>query len=48
MLCYSNDGLSMRRVDADYTAETGEVLFATEATEADLTAALALRDQLAD
>ena len=36
MLCYSNNGASMRAVDADYVAQDGEVLFPDDASDADL------------
>lgn len=39
MLCYSNNGASMRAVDTDYVAQDGEVLFPDHATDADLAAA---------
>ena len=39
MICYSNNGFSMRRVSDDYSAETGEVLFSTEPTETELASA---------
>jgi hypothetical protein len=32
MFCYSNNGLSMRSVDPDYVAQSGEVLFEGYAT----------------
>jgi hypothetical protein len=43
MLCYFNDGFSMRAVDDDYEPETGEVLFEGAPTEAALTAAFSDR-----
>ena len=36
MLCYSNNGASMRAVDLDYVAQAGEVLFADYATDVEL------------
>lgn len=39
MLCYSNNGASMRAVDADYVAQDGELLFADYPSVADLAAA---------
>jgi ABC-type amino acid transport substrate-binding protein len=39
MYCYSNNGQSMRAVAADRVAADGEVLFAHEATDAELEAA---------
>ncbi|UDL87979.1 hypothetical protein LGH82_22845 [Mesorhizobium sp. PAMC28654] len=36
MFAYSNGGMSMRAVDPDYVAQTGEVLFADYATDAEL------------
>lgn len=37
--CYSNDGFSMRAVDASYVPEAGEVVFQGQATEAQLVTA---------
>ena len=37
--CYDNNGLGYRYVALDYVAQTGEMLFPDEATEAQLTAA---------
>jgi hypothetical protein len=39
MYCYSNNGLSMRAVEALYAAQAGEVLFQTIPTDAELQAA---------
>jgi hypothetical protein len=36
-LCYFNNGLSFRTVDAGYTAQSGEVLFAETPTPTELT-----------
>jgi hypothetical protein len=39
MYCYSNNGQSMRAVAVDHVVAEGEVLFAREATKAELEAA---------
>ena len=42
MICYSNNGYSMRSVDSDYIAQEGEVLFADYATTEQLNFAFPL------
>lgn len=58
MLCYSNNGMSMRAVDDTYAAQQGEVLFADYATHEQLAATFplyetesgreAIKNQIAD
>lgn len=48
MFCYSNNGFSMRSVDANYQVQDGEVVFPDYATEEQLQAAFPDREREAN